>query len=77
MSQLTKNYIFLPKKLSLISQNMGLGSGIRDFGIREKLIPDLGSICQKGTRSRIRNTVMKQILTPLMDAKKVTWYRYR
>jgi hypothetical protein len=44
---------FLPIKLSLISQKMGLGSGIR-----KKPIPDPGSRGQKGTGSRIqiRNT---------------------
>ncbi len=50
-------YNFLPKKLSLSCQTCRFG--IRDprSGIRKKPIPDPGSRGQKGTRSRIRNTV--------------------
>ncbi len=48
----------LPKKLSLSSKNMGLGSGIRDprSGIRKKPIPDPGSRGENGTGSRIRDS---------------------
>ena len=43
----------LPKKLSQSFKNMGLGSGIRNKPIPD---PDPGSMGQKGTGSRIRNT---------------------
>jgi hypothetical protein len=47
---------FLPKKLSLSSQECSFGVRDERFGITKKPIPDLGSRGQKGTGSGIRNT---------------------
>jgi hypothetical protein len=47
---------FLPKKFSLSSQKYGFG--IRDPRSGKKPIPDPASRGQKGTGSRIRNTVI-------------------
>ncbi len=52
---------------------MALGSGIRDpeSGIRKKPIPDPGSMGQKGTGSRIRNTEKYEALQTLDQTRKL------